>query len=267
MNEAEIVKKIAAQKQQKAKDLKLDQHLEFLLFGQANARYWASWESRQPKEWSEKLYELLGLTSMRDYDDGEGEKKLDCFEFVFPNCTFTFKVSNFRSSYWDSDDDCTYGDLYVFYGDKEVASFGLIRGYDKYIGALDPKIVSVDSFIEGDWVNNFNEFVAKSKLFYHWDKDKEKRERASAEAAKLKKKFGITDDEIAQISSTIAKVHAPEANETKKGASFEVDLDRLNEQKKAYEVGEGFGAWIKKNPIASIFIGIGAITLLLLITS
>jgi len=272
MNEAEIIKKIAEQKKQKAVDLKIDQNMEFLLFGQGKARYWASWMPNQSSVWVDKLFELLHFKNIRTFTQGEGEKQLDCKEFIFPDYEFTFKISDFRSSYWDSEDDSSYADLHVFYGDKEVASFGLIQNHDNYIGALDPKVVSVDSFIEGDWIQHFNEFVTNAKLFYFWDEDRKKKERTSIETTKLKKKFGITDDEIAKVSLNIAKVHEPNVNEpsvneVKKGTSFEIDYDKLNELHSADKTSSGIVAWIKSNPRTSILIGAIAFVLFSLINS
>jgi hypothetical protein len=267
MNEAEIIKKIAEQKKQKAIDLRIDQDVEFLLFGQGKAKYWASWLPNQSSEWEKKLFELLKFKSIRTFTQGEGEKKFDCKEFIFSDYKFTFKISDFRSAYWDTDDDSSYGDLHVFYGEKEVASFGLIENHDSYIGALDPKVVSVDSFIEGDWIQHFNEFVTNAKLFYFWDEDRKKKERTSIETTKLKKKFGITDDEIAKVSSNIAKVREPSVNEVKKGTSFEIDYDKFNELASADKTSGGIVAWIKANPRTSISIVAIAILLFSLITS
>ena len=263
MNEAEAIKEIAKQKEQKARDLKVDQELEWLIFGQANAKYWPSWESRQSNEWSKKLYELLGFTSMRNYSEGEGEKEFDCIEFVFPTHSFTFKISKFRSSYWDSDDDSTYGNIYLFFKGGEVASFGLIRGYNDYTGPTDPKVISVTSFIEGDWVDCLKEMTANAKSFYHWDKDRQKQERMSAEAADLKKKFGITDEDIASLAAAKQMVK----DEPKPSKSFEIDFERYNEHKRFQEAGHGLGDWVKSNPIPSIGIIVGVITLLLIVNS
>ena len=156
--------------------------------------------------------------------------------------------------------------MYVYFNDELVASFGLIEDYDRHGDYSNPKVVSIDSFIEGDWVNQFKEFVANAKLFWHWDKDEKKRKAIAAEATALKNKFGITDEEISSVSATIERLVEPETK-VYKGAPFEIDFERLNEKKKAYDGGKGFAHWIKANPKASIAIGASAIAFLLLITS
>uniref|UniRef100_UPI0040488185 hypothetical protein n=1 Tax=Polynucleobacter sp. TaxID=2029855 RepID=UPI0040488185 len=262
MNEAEIIKKIAEQKQQRAKDLKIDQGVEFLLFGQANAKYWASWMNNQPSAWVEKLFELLKFKSIKTFDEGEGDKSLDCKEFVFFDHKFTFKISAFRGSWWDSTDDARYADLYMYYGDELVASFGLIEDYHKHGDYSNQKVVSIDSFIEGDWVNQFKEFVANANLFYHWEKDDRKRKAIAAEAIVLKSKFGITDEEISSVSTAIEKLVEPEVK-IKEDTPLNMDFDRLNEKKKAYDYGMGFANWIKANPKLTIAIGAGIFLILI----
>lgn len=266
MNEAEIIKKLAEQKQQRAIDLKIDQEVEFLLFGQARAKHWASWMSNQPKPWVSKLFELLKFRSIRTFDEGEGDKSFNCKEFVFSDHKFTFKISAFHSSWWDSDDNARYADLNMYYNEELVASFSLIENCNKRGDLLDTEVASIDSFIEGDWVNQFKEFVANAKLFWHWEEDDRKRRLAAAESTALKNKFGITDEEIASASVTIEKLVEPEP-QIYKGAPFEIDFEKLNQKKKAYDSGNEFAKWIKTNPKASIAIGASAIVLLLLITS
>jgi hypothetical protein len=266
MNEAEIIKKIAEQKQQRARDLKIDQDVEFLLFGQANAKHWASWMTRQPSLWVEKLFELLNFKSIQTFDEDDGDKSLDCKEFVFPDHKFTFKISGFRSSWWDSNDTTRYAYLYMYYGDDLVASFGLNENSDKYGDNLTTKVVSIDSFIEGDWVTKFKEFVANAKIFYLWEKEDKKRKAIAAEAIALKNKFGITDEEISNASTTIKKIVEPETK-AKRGTPFEVNYDKFNEQPSADKTSGGIVPWIKANPRTSISIVAIAILLFSLITA
>lgn len=198
MNDAEIIIKIAEKKRQEAIDSGIDKKLDSLLFGDVQAINWSTSESYESKEWSKKLYELTSLKSLNKYVSGKENDELDCYEFIFENYTFLFKITKFKSPWYDSEDTGSYADLSVIYCGSKVGEFGLIRKSEDYVGWLSPEVLSIDSFIDGDWVNHLNIFLSTAISFTEWLKDRKKIEEQSIEASKLKKKFGITDKDISE---------------------------------------------------------------------
>ena len=167
---SEFIEDIIARKIEKAKQLKLD---EIIVDLYDEIQHYPSWINRPNSQDSVK--EIVSEAKYLDEDS-------DQMEIVFRDKKYVFKNKEKIS---EMDSSSCYGDVEVYSEGKKVFAVTKHAEYNPYACTWKP--LSIEAFIEGDWIDDIREMYSLVKK----QNESKKAKQYQAELERKKKDFGL----------------------------------------------------------------------------
>ena len=192
MDDNEIVKVLVARKKEHVNKLGLKEDILFLL-EKESFQVWFNYFNREIS-WKEDAINLIGIREITKEKIKKSSKEYDKDSVVTDIGKFALEVKEFESYVWHDGPD-QYSDVTLIVNDIEVCNFSLTKKFQEY-GFDTISINECNSFIDGQWVSQFKEFIARVKGLREILDARSKSKQKENETKELKNKFGITDEEI-----------------------------------------------------------------------
>ena len=163
---------------EKAKQLELDEIVVKLYH---ELQYYPSWiHNPDSKDWVKTI-----VDDAKEIEIDEKDKELkdwEAVEITINNRKYIFREKHKLS---DLDNNTWYENIELYVGDKKVFAVSASAEDNPYSLIFEP--LSIDAFIEGDWIKDIKDIYDRFQKNEKMDEEKEHREHLN----KKKKDFGI----------------------------------------------------------------------------
>lgn len=205
MEQLEVARKIVENKRKKVQELGISDGIKFLAYGKPNLEYWGSWYGQNNQEWSDRLDKFVALKGVCLEVQTIKDSTYRCVAFDYDDLRFKFCFPDNWS------DDLDIRSLIFMVNDIQVLEYEVIRDSD--IFGFDYEVRGLLSFVDGEWVPSFLQFVSDTKNFVAECERIDCVDRDLDELNDLKTRYGIADNDLEKFKeSPVVEVASDEKN-------------------------------------------------------